>query len=76
MTQNLPPGSEARIGQPLNPDLLEIEMKEIKRKTFVVKYKYGSQWYEYHTTTKDKAFEFITRKAYDPKMGVAIIKTK
>ena len=51
-------------------------MKEIKRKTFVVKYRYGNHWYEYHTTTKDKAFAFIVRKSTDPKMGVAIIKTK
>ena len=51
-------------------------IRRFSGKTFVVKYKYGSQWYEYHTTTKDKAFEFITRKAYDPKMGVAIVKTK
>jgi len=42
----------------------------------VVKYKYGSQWYEFHTTTKNKAFDFILRKQDDPRMGVAIIKTK
>ena len=51
-------------------------MKEIKRKTFVVKYRYGSQWYEFHCHSKLKAFEFIRRKQDDPRMGVAVIKTK
>jgi hypothetical protein len=75
MTENLPPGSEARIGQPPNPDLLEETMKEIKRKTFVVKYRYGSQWFEYHCRSKDQAFKFILRKQGDPMMGVAVVKT-
>ena len=51
-------------------------MKEIKRKVYVVKYKYGSQWYEFHCPSKDRAFEFILRKQGDPRMGVAVIKTK
>jgi hypothetical protein len=51
-------------------------MKEIKRKTFVVKYRYGSQWFEYHCKSKEQAFAYILRKQGDPMMGVAIIKTK
>jgi hypothetical protein len=51
-------------------------MKEIKRKVFVVKYKYGTQWYEYHCQSKVQAFAFITRKSADPKMGIAVVKTK
>jgi hypothetical protein len=51
-------------------------MKEIKRKVYVVKYKFGSQWYEFHTNTKAKATAFIDRKQADPRMGVAVVKAK
>jgi hypothetical protein len=51
-------------------------MKEIKRKVFIVKYKYGSQWYEYHCQSKAKATAFIERKQADAKMGIAVVKVK
>ncbi len=51
-------------------------MKEIKRKVYVVKYKFGTQWYEFHCGSKAKALKFIDRKQADPRMGVSVIKTK
>jgi len=51
-------------------------MKEINRKTFVVKYKYGSQWFEFHCKSREQVSRFLQRKQGDPRMGVAIVRTK
>lgn len=51
-------------------------MKEVNRKLYIVKYQYGSQWFEFHAKSKQRAVRFITEKKTDPRTGVMILKIK